>query len=99
MFGGPGGREFLAGETRKPQNTSRTLARLGQRFAPMVADAAILAGLHRHLHLGAGDHPRADRSTGGLLPHPVGGQRLRQFSGHNQPGEFIRHELLVRRSG
>ena len=34
MFGGPGGREFLAGETRKPQNTSRTLARLGQRFAP-----------------------------------------------------------------
>ncbi len=34
MFGGPGGREFLAGETRKPQNTSRTLARLAQRFGP-----------------------------------------------------------------
>ena len=34
MFGGPVGRDFLAGETRKPQETSRTLARLGQRFAP-----------------------------------------------------------------
>lgn len=33
MFGGPG-REFLAGETRKPENTSRTLARLGRRFGP-----------------------------------------------------------------
>ncbi len=34
MFGGPGGREFLAGETRKPENTSRTLGRLAKRFGP-----------------------------------------------------------------
>ena len=34
MFGGPMGRDFLATETRKPQNTGRTLARLAQRFGP-----------------------------------------------------------------
>jgi ATP-binding cassette subfamily B protein len=34
MFGGGPGRDFLENETRKPQNTSQTLARLGQRFIP-----------------------------------------------------------------
>jgi ATP-binding cassette, subfamily B, multidrug efflux pump len=34
MFGGGPGRDFLASETRKPQNTARTLARLGKRFLP-----------------------------------------------------------------
>ena len=33
MFGGSG-REFLASETRKPQNTGRTLSLLGRRFGP-----------------------------------------------------------------
>jgi ATP-binding cassette, subfamily B, multidrug efflux pump len=38
MFGGgPGGREFFSAEARKPQNTGRTLARLGQRFGPWWA--------------------------------------------------------------
>ncbi|MGZ6346414.1 MAG: ABC transporter transmembrane domain-containing protein, partial [Anaerolineales bacterium] len=34
MFGGPMGRDFLASEVRKPQNTSQTLARLARRFGP-----------------------------------------------------------------
>jgi ATP-binding cassette subfamily B multidrug efflux pump len=35
MFGGgPGGREFLARESRKPENTLRTLGRLAKRFGP-----------------------------------------------------------------
>jgi len=34
MFGGPGGRDIMAVETRKPENTSRTLGRLAKRFGP-----------------------------------------------------------------
>ena len=34
MFGGGPGRDFLAAETRKPQNTGRTLARLASHFGP-----------------------------------------------------------------
>jgi ATP-binding cassette subfamily B protein len=43
MFGGPMGRDFLASEVRKPQNTGVTLARLARRFSrwwPMVLLAA-----------------------------------------------------------
>ncbi len=88
MFGGGGpmGRDFLASEVRKPQNTSVTLGRLGKRFIPWWPMVLLAVSLYCHLHMGAGNDSGIDRAIGGLLPVTNRGKRPGEFPRDFQPG-------------
>ena len=95
MFGGTPPREFFSADAHKPQNTGRTLARLGKRFGPwwpMVLFAVICIVVSTWAQV------TTPELTGQLVDcylTPSAGSAFGNFPGHFNPGKHFTIQLLA----